>query len=172
MSEDLVCSVNSISVFLGTLSELNIPPYTATGTTILSVTTTYSGGYTIKAHMSTTLGRLKMTVDSTDYWISRWPHPNSTPAVWDGNCITQNQCGFGYRTSDYGLPPPGAEDRFATPTLYAGFATSSSDADPVAYSTSSVSGATTTITYKVSVLSSQESGTYSGNVYYICTVNY
>jgi hypothetical protein len=113
-----------------------------------------------------------MTYNSTDYWIIRWPYSNSTPAVWDGNCINNGQCGFGYRTSDYNLQGPGAPDRFATSTVFAGFATSSTAADPVADSTSAVSGATTTITYKVSVSNLQESGTYSGTVYYICTVNY
>jgi hypothetical protein len=170
MHSDLEFSVDSVSVNLGSLYELN--SWTATGTTILSVTTSYPGGYTVKAHMEPTLGRLKMTYNSNDYWIIRWPYANSTPAVWDGNCINNGQCGFGYRTSDYNLQGPGASDRFATSTVYAGFATSSTAADPVADSTNSVSGATTTITYKVSVSNLQESGTYSGTVYYICTVNY
>jgi hypothetical protein len=170
MHSDLEFSVDSVSVNLGSLYELN--SWTATGTTILSVTTSYPGGYTVKAHMEPTLGRLKMTYNSTDYWIIRWPYSNSTPAVWDGNCINNGQCGFGYRTSDYNLQGPGASDRFATSTVFAGFATSSTAADPVADSTNSVSGATTTITYKVSVSNLQESGAYSGTVYYIATVNY
>jgi hypothetical protein len=166
MLSDLEFSVDSASVNLGNLNGGN--NFTATGTTLLSATTSYPSGYTIKAYASYD-GRLKL--GATENYIERWPYANSTPAVWSGNCISDSQCGFGYTTSDNNLGG-GTADRFATSTKFAGFATST-PGDQVADETTAVpSGSQYTITYKVSVLTTQAPGDYNTTVYYICTANY
>ncbi len=165
MTSDLEFSVDSLSVNLGQLDSGN--DFTATGTTILYATTSYSGGYTVKAYASND-GRLKL--DETNY-IDRWPYANSTPALWSGNCMNNSECGFGYTTDDNSLGP-GYDNRFATSTKYAGFATST-PGDSMADETSAVpSGSEHTITYKVSTAVTQAPGTYNTTVYYVCTANY
>ena len=166
MPTDLEISVNSVNVDLGELYGVNY--YTATGTTILYATTTYSGGYNITAWSSND-GRLRLGATAT--YIARWNHPNSTPALWSSTCDASAECGFGYTTSDSELGGTGDADRFATSTKYAGFATST-PGDMVADSAGSASGATTTIRYRVSVASIQTTGDYSTTIYYICTANY
>jgi len=111
--------------------------------------------------------------------IIRWPGENATPTAWDGNCQNNSQCGFGYTTSDNSLSG-GAPDRFASSTFcgasvekcWAGFATSTALAAPVAYNNTAVNAASTTITYKISVNQNQAAGAYTGKVYYLCTPNY
>jgi hypothetical protein len=167
MTSDLQFSVDSASVNLGTMSDGN--NWTVTGNTILYATTSYSGGYSINAYASND-GRLRL--GATSYYINRWDYANSTPALWDVDCSNNaSYCGFGYTTNDATLGGTGGADRFAGATKYAGFATSS-PGDLMADSATSVSGATTTITYKVSAKSDYVSGDYSTTVYYLCTVNY
>ena len=165
MSSDLQFTVDQPTVDLGDLYALN--NYTATATTILTATTSYSGGYTVRAYASNN-GELRL--DTTDY-IERWLYANSTPALWDNNCPSDsNYCGFGYTTSDTSLGPAN-DNRFATSTKYAGFATST-PGDPVGDSTAPAYGATTTITYKVSTQENKVAGSYTTTIYYLCTVNY
>ena len=166
MPTDLEFSVDSASVNLGTLYGAN--DYTATGTTILYATTTYSGGYNITAWGSND-GRLRLGATAT--YIARWNNANSTPALWSSTCNAAAECGFGYTTSDNNLGGTGDADRFATSSKYAGFATST-PGDLVADSTTAVSGATTTVGYRVSVADIQTNGDYSTTIYYICTANY
>jgi len=118
---------------------------------------------------------------TSTYEIIRWPAYNATPTAWDTTCsASSTQCGYGYTTSDSALTG-GTAYRFTNNTFcgasvgnycWAGFATSSLSTDPVADSTSTVSGATTTITYRVSVSEVQQAGSYTGTVYYIATANY
>jgi len=167
MSSDLQFSVDSASVNLGTLSAGN--SWTATGTTILYATTSYAGGYSVTAYASNN-GQLRL--GATSNYVARWNYANSTPALWGTNCQDDaGYCGFGYTTNDTTLAGTGGLNRFATSTKYSGFATSS-PGDMVADSAASVSGASTTITYKVSAKSSYVGGSYDTTVYYLCTVNY
>jgi len=119
----------------------------------------------------------------TENYIDRWIRAgatNATPTSWDINCSTSTDyCAFGYTTSDDTLSG-GTLYRFTDYNFcsaavgnkcWAGFATSSLSTDPVADATSSVSGAQTTITYKVSVDEDYVAGTYSTKIYYICTAN-
>ncbi|MFH1656934.1 MAG: hypothetical protein ABH919_00485, partial [bacterium] len=165
MATDLEFSVDSSSVNLGTLNSIN--DFTATGTTILYATTSYSGGYTVRAYASND-GRLRL--GATSEYIIRWDYANSTPATWSSTCNAGSECGFGYTTSDNSLSG-GTLTRFNNSTNYAGFATSS-PGDIIADSTSTASGAETTIEYKVSVQDVQANGDYTTTVYYICTANY
>ncbi|MCK4782035.1 DUF2341 domain-containing protein [Candidatus Parcubacteria bacterium] len=166
MSSDLEFSVSSATTDLGTLNSIN--DYTATGTTILYATTSYSGGYNITAWASDN-GRLQLGATGT--YITRWNYANSTPAVWPDTCNASSTCGFGYTTSDNNLGGGGSVDRFAASTKYAGFATTT-PGDRVADSAAPASGATTTIMYRTSVSSIQSNGDYSVTIHYICTANY
>lgn len=168
MSSDLQFSVSSTTVNLGDLYDLN--NWTATNTTILSATTSYSNGYNVKAYASND-GRLRL--GTTTEYIIRWPNANSTPAVWTNVCPNgSSYCGFGYTTSDTSLDNVGdGPNRFATSTKYAGFATTT-PGDTVSYHNAAVDGATTTITYKVSTNSTSTSGTYSATIFYLATPNY
>jgi hypothetical protein len=164
MSSDLEFSVDSSSVNLGNLNQANT--YTATNTTMLYTTTSYSGGYTVKAY-ATNQGRLNFS----SYYIIRWPYSNSAPQSWLGTCEGSAECGFGYTTDDNNLGG-GTSSRFNNATNYAGFATTT-PGDTVADETTAVpSGSQHTITYKVSAPALQEAGIYDTTVYYICTVNY
>ena len=164
LGSDLEFSVDSSSVDIGTLNELNA--YTSTNTTMLYATTSYSGGYTVKAYASNN-GRLVFG----GYYIQRWPYSNSSPAAWSGTCEDNTECGFGYTTDDNDLAG-GTSSRFNNATNYAGFATST-PGDIMADETTAVpSGSQHTITYKASVAKSKEAGTYNTTVYYICTANY
>jgi len=173
LGSDLQFSISSPTLNL-TLNQVN--DWTATGTTILSATTSYPGGYIVKVYASND-GKLT----TSTYEIIRWPASNTTPTAWDTTCSASSTCcGYGYTTSDSSLTG-GTAYRFTSNTFcgaaagnycWAGFATSSLSTDPVADSTSTVSGATTTITYRVSVNSSQTAGNYTGTVYYIATANY
>ena len=169
MTSDLQFSISSPTLDL----ILDQPSWTATGTTILYATTSYSSGYTVKAY-ATNLGRLKL--GATENYINRWDYENTDPVLWGTNCPSGSEyCGYGYTTSDtalYNASTTEYDNRFTDSTKYAGFATSSLSTDPVADSTSTAYGATTTITYKVSVDQDQLEGDYTGTVYYICTVNY
>ena len=138
--------------------------------TILFATTSYSGGYVIKAYASND-GRLRL--GATSDYIERWPYANSTPFIWNIDCPDNSSyCGFGYTTSDTSLDNIGdGPNRFATSTKYAGFAISS-PGDTVSYHDAAVFGATTTITYKVSTNSTSTVGEYSTTIFYLCTPNY
>lgn len=179
MASTLEFSVSATSTDLGSLYSGN--DWTAIGTTTLSVTTTAYNGYLVKAYADN-LGRLRL--GATENYIDRWIRAgatNATPTSWDINCSTSTDyCGFGYTTDDDTLEG-GTLNRFtdynfcsATTSnkCWAGFATSSASTDPIADATSSVSGAQTTITYKVSADQNKTAGTYSTKIYYICTANY
>lgn len=178
MASTLEFSVSATSTYLGSLDYGN--DFTAIGTTTLSVTTTAYNGYVVKAYANN-LGRLKLGV--TENYIDRWIRAgatNATPTSWDINCSTSTDyCAFGYTTSDDTLSG-GTLYRFTDYNFcsaavgnkcWAGFATSSLSTDPIADATSSVSGAQTTITYKVSADEDYVAGTYSTKIYYICTAN-
>ncbi|MFC1789478.1 hypothetical protein ACFLYY_00700 [Patescibacteria group bacterium] len=165
MTSDLQFTINLGEVNL-TLGPSN--NWTSEGTSTLYATTSYGGGYTIRTYA---LNDGKLATSS--YEIARWPYSNSTPSQWDTDCADNGSyCGFGYTTSDSNLAEGTTTDRFTNPLSWAGFATSSGATDPVADSSGPVSGATTTITYKVSVSADQSSGAYEGIIYYIATVNY
>jgi len=172
MTSDLQFSLSSPTLNLS-LTQAN--GWTATGITILSATTTYPGGYNIKADMRGTQGKLATSTPAL-YEIARWNALNASPTSWSTNCPgNPTYCGFGYTTSDnnlYNASTSLYDNRFLNSTKYAGFATSSALADRVGDSTTTASGATTTITYKVSVDQNQPAANYVGTVYYICTVNY
>jgi uncharacterized protein (TIGR02145 family) len=169
MSSDLQASVDSGTVNLGTLYDLNI--FTATATNILTSTTSYSNGFTIKAYASNN-GRLRLGA-TTDY-IIRWNYENLSPALWSGDCTNNSQCGFGYTTSDaslYNASSTSYDNRFLSGTKYAGFATTT-PGDRVGDSTGPAYATTTIITYRTSVLNSQIAGDYTATIYYVWTPNY
>jgi hypothetical protein len=162
MNSDLEFSVDSLSVSLS----LTSPTFTATNTTVLYATTSYTGGYVVKAY-ATYDGRLRLSDSS---YIPRWDASNTSPSAWGTNCVdSASYCGFGYTTSDSNLAG-GVADRFATSTNYAGFATSS-PGDIVADETTATS-TSYPITYKASVSLLQAAGVYSTTVYYLCSANY
>ena len=154
---------------------LNLDNYFTTTTSItLSATTSHLNGFIIKTHMQDTQGRL--TTSSAE--IIRFPHNNDSPGAWDDICnASSTQCGFGYTTDDntLGITNPA---RFTDPNFcgatgdycWAGFATSSQSTDPVA--TGGTGGESYFITLKTSVNSIQLPDSYSGTIYFICTVDY
>ena len=164
LNSDLEFGISSLIVNLGDLNEIN--NFTATATTILYVTTTAPNGYLITVYDSA--GNNGELVSST-YSIPRWPYNNDSPAVWNGNCVNDNECGFGYTTDDNSLSG-GAADRFATSTKYAGFTSSTEEVADRGGGT--WHGERNIITYKVSVPSSQHPAVYNTTIEYICTANY
>jgi len=176
ITSDLQFSISSPTLNL----TLEDPDWTATGTTILYATTTYYKGFIIKAHMWDTQGKLATSTPPNE--IIRWDAPNATPTAWDSNCPSgSSYCGFGYTTDDNDLIEGYYTDRFTNNTrcgaaagnkCWAGFATTSPYTDLVGDRDNPSYGATTTITYKVSVDQNQPPANYVGTVYYICTVNY
>jgi len=169
LASDLQFSVDDFSADLGFLNEGNT--WTATGTTILTATTSFSGGYTVKAYANND-GRLKL--GGEEEYIIRWPHDNQSPAEWNNACEDlEEECGFGHTTDDTTLGAECNNNRFAGGTKYAGFATSSAAAAEVARSCVAVSGGeSSTITYRVSAPRISVPGIYSGTVFYIASVNY
>ena len=164
MDSDLEFGVNFSSVDLSELNTNN--NFTATGTTITYVTTT--AGYLITAWAAND-GKLTATSSPS---IIRWPYNNVDPHTWESE-----QYGFGYTTNDTYLSGglSGSDNRFATSTKYAGFATSSAAAKPVAdrpNDGTSWQGQPDTITYKVSVSETQAPDTYNTTITYVCTAQY
>ena len=167
MSSDLKFSISTDEANL-ILKQAN--DFTTTTVITLSATTSYDGGFTIKAYMNNN-GELTTTTGGIDP-IIRFPHNNDSPHAWATTCSASSTCcGFGYTTDDNTLPSPGAADRFSTSTLYAGFATSSSNTDPVADTDSNEPKSFDNI-LRVSVDTNQEAAVYTGTITYICTVNY
>ena len=169
ITSDFEFSIDSLSVDLGNLNELNT--WTATGTSILTATTSYPDGYTIRAYADYN-GELRLYDGQTlvDY-IQRWPYSNSNPQLWSGTCEDNSECGFGY-TTDSLLGPNCDDNRFATSTKYAGFATSSQLMDEVGKSCTEAFGDQTQIKYKVSTSKMKTPGDYQGTIYYVASVNY
>jgi len=170
MSSDLQFSLTPGAL---TLELREIYDWTATGTITLYATTSYTGGYTITAY-ATNAGKLKL--GETENYIEKWDYVNTTPAYWNYKCIDpENECGFGYTTSDtwlYNASSTDYDNRFATSTKYAGFI-GDEPGDPVADSEEPVYATTTTITLKASVDPNyQLAGSYTGTIYFIATVNY
>jgi hypothetical protein len=147
--------------------------FTATTSITLSATTSHPNGFIVKTHMEDTQGKLTAIAE-----IERFPHNNDNPGAWDDICnASSTQCGFGYTTNDntLGITNP---VRFTDPNFcgatgdycWAGFATSSQSTDPVA--TGGTGGESYFITLKTSVKSIQLPDSYSGTIYFICTVDY
>lgn len=163
MSSDLEFGVDKTTVDLGILSDINY--LTATGTTILYVTTTAPNGYLITAYAGN-----DGAMTTSTYSIPRLNANNATPTSWTSTCWQGDYCGFGYTTDDNNLAG-GTADRFATSTKYAGFTSSTEEvADRPG---GSWYGAQNKITYKVSASPTQKPAKdYTATIHYICTANY
>ncbi len=165
MNSDFVFEIDSYFVDIGSLDDFN--DWTNSGQSAITVTTSYSDGYTVRAHAN---NNGEMILDENNY-IEKWPADNDSPTEWNGTCKDNDQCGFGYTTDDTDLTG-GTADRFSG-QFYAGFPGSSEENVPVADSSGPVSeGDQTTITYKVSVPSTTKPGDYETSIYYISNVNY
>ena len=163
MDSDLEFGLDSLTVNIGPLNDIN--NLTATATTITYVTST--AGYLIQAYAS---DNGELTATSGPPNIPRWNHNNDDPTVWEADSYCKNNasyCGFGYTTNDNPLT---GDNRFGDATKYAGF---TSSAEPVAdRGTGNWTGEPDTITYKVSVPESQAPETYDTTITYVCTAQY
>jgi len=127
--------------------------FTATTSSLLTVTTNSAFGYQVKAYETSLLTYGSET-------IANWAGTNATPTTWPGTCIDDTECGFGYNTNDADL------SQFTDSTYYAGFITTA-PGDVVASDTGPVTSDQTTITYKTSVGNTQAAGTYETTIIYI-----
>jgi len=162
MDSDLEFGLDSLTVNIGPLNDIN--NFTATATTITYVTST--AGYLIQVYDSAgNDGELTATSGPS---ISRWDYNNDAPDPWGTYCKNNASfCGFGYTTSDDNLT---GDNRFGSATEYAGFTSST---EPVAdRGTGNWGGEQDTITYKVSVSETQEPETYDTTITYVCTAQY
>ncbi len=162
MDSDLEFGVDSLTVNIGPLNDIN--NLTATATTITYVTST--AGYLIQVYDSA--GNDGTLTATSSPFIPRWDYNNDAPDPWGTYCKNNASfCGFGYTTSDDNLT---GDNRFGSATEYAGFTSST---EPVAdRGTGSWKGEPDTITYKVSVPESQEPETYDTTITYVCTAQY
>jgi len=150
----LAFSLDSVSKSLN-LTSANT--FTATATSILTVTSTSEFGYDVTAYQT---DNLRHTAYSTII-IANWPGTNAAPTVWTDTCQGNSDCGWGYNTNDTDL------GQFVA-TEYAAFVTST-PGDVVARSTIAISGDVTTITYRSSVSATQTAGQYQTTIIYIVT---
>ena len=133
-----------------------IVPKTATTTNLLTVTTTATFGYEITAYQTQLLTHANAVTTIPD-----WTGTSGSPTVWTGTCAGASECGWGYNSTDIDLG-------FTDNTYYAAF-TTSTPGNVVSDATSSVTGATTTITYRSSVSNVQSAGVYETTIRYIIT---
>jgi hypothetical protein len=156
----LTFSVSSNNVAFNNLNSGN--SYTdTTKTTVLTTSTNAYNGYIINARSTGPL-----TAGATT--IPDYASPNSAPTTWSGY-------GFGYTTNDNDLTG-GTANRFTSGgAKYAGL-TTSSPGDPVADHagpvTESILNEQFTISYRVSVPSSQRAAQYNTSVLYIVVPSY
>jgi hypothetical protein len=146
--------LNTSSIAFNNLNVGN--SYTDSGKqTVLTTSTNAYNGYIIYANESQPLTYSGKT-------ITNYSGTNQTPTTWSGT-------GFGYNSSDTSLDTgPGLANRF-TGSKYAGFKTS--DQDPVAdhtavVDTTAISDEPFTISYRVTVPSTQEGGSYTNSIIY------
>lgn len=156
----LTFSVSANNITFNNLNSGNA--YTdSSKTTVLTTSTNAYNGYVVNARSTGPLtGSGETIVDYTS--------PNSGPTTWAGN-------GFGYTTNDSDLTG-GTANRFTSGgAKYAGF-TTSSPGDPVADHVGPVTEAILneqfTISYRVTVPSSQKAAQYETTVLYIVVPSY
>ena len=155
-------SIDTSSITFDDLNAGN--SWTDTKSSVLTTSTNAYNGYITTIWISQNLTH---TVNPS-YTITNYPDPNSAPTVWSGT-------GFGYTTNDSSLSG-GTGDRFTNGgPKYAGYVTTG-EGDPCADHTTQITGQTGavsneqfTITYRVTVPSSQESGPYTTDIVYIAT---
>jgi len=132
---------------------------TATTSNLLTVTVTGGLGYDLTAYQTQQLTHQNAVTTIVD-----WTGTSGLPTVWTGTCSGASECGWGYNSSDPDLG-------FTNSTYYAAF-TTSTPGNTVADATSSVTGASTTITYRSSVSNTQSAGEYSTTIRYILTAEF
>jgi len=171
VTETLSFSLSSLAVNFQTLNSGN--NYTDTSQTTTTISTNAYNGYVITAWET---GPMTHQINSF-FTISDWSGTNVTPSAWAGNCPSNDECGFGYKTNDTSLSG-GTANRFASGNDYAGFV-QAGEGDPVADHTDAIDGQTGevaneqfVVTYKISTNSSQAAGPYATTIVYIATANY
>ena len=132
---------------------------TATTSNLLTVTVTGALGYDLTAYQTQ-----QLTHQNAVTTIPDWTGTSGSPTVWTGTCSGASECGWGYNSTDVDLG-------FTDNTYYAAF-TTSTPGNTVADATSSVTDATTTITYRASVSNTQAAGTYETVIRYILTAEF
>lgn len=155
VTPSLTFSVSANSVTFSNLNSGN--SYTdSSKTTVLTTSTNAYNGYIVYAH---TTGLLT----SGAFTIPAYASTNGSPTTWSGT-------GFGYTTDDASLAG-GTANRFTSGgPKYAGFVTTT-PGDPVADHAgpvlTTISGETFTISYRITVPSSQTAGTYTSKIIYV-----
>ncbi len=169
--ETLTFSLSSFSANFSALDAGN--NYTALAYTTTTVSTNAYNGYVITAWET---GLMTHQTDSF-FTIPNWAGTNAVPTSWAGTCSGNDECGFGYKTSDASLSG-GTLNRFTSGNDYAGFVLVG-EGDPVADHTDNIDGSTGeltnqqfVITYKISTNSLQAAGDYSTTIVYVATANY
>lgn len=159
----LTFSVDSNSIVFVELNEVNFWTDLLQSTLFTTSTNAYNG-YIVTGWLSEALTH----TENVSFTIKNYESPNSDPTTWTGT-------GFGYTTDDDVLSG-GTADRFTNGgPKYAGFTTSGSGkpcADhttQITGQTGAVSGENITITYRITVDSSQKAGRYETNIIYIIT---
>lgn len=156
----LTFSVDSSSITFSNLNSNNAHTDSSKTTTLTTSTNAYNG-YVVNARETAPL-----TAGSNT--IADYVSPNSAPTSWTGT-------GFGYTTSDSDLAG-GAANRFTNGgPNYAGF-TTSSPGDPVADHPgpvlTAISNEQFTISYRVTVNSSQQAARYNTTILYVVVPSY
>jgi hypothetical protein len=151
----LTFSVSANSITFNNLNSGNSYTDTSKSTTLTTSTNAYNG-YIVYAHETVPL-------TSNSATIANYASPNSSPTTWSGT-------GFGYTTDDSSLTG-GTTNRFTNGgAKYAGFVTTI-PGDPVADHpgpvTTAISNEQFTVSYRVTVPSTQNAGTYNSKLIYI-----
>lgn len=170
MIQMLTFTISGTSVNLGALDTANNFTYDA-ATVSVSFTTSASSGATVRTWSTQTMTRV-----GGSETIADWTATNSAPSDWNGNCVNNSECGFGYTTNDATLTG-GTANRFSAGTCgvdskcWAAFV-HSGPGDPVADSTTRTTSQSNLVTFKISVSNTQAAGEYNTVVIFIATAQY